>query len=120
MNITILAKSSSHPDSSYRVKFVINDGILSIQCSCPAGTYGQICKHVTACIDCDYKILYNISQQELLDDIVSNIKTSTSFNEFSKLLKRRKEIEKLQLKLKKEVKDINTNLAMKLKSGIKL
>jgi len=39
-------------------------------------------------------MLYDISQQELLADIASTIKASSRFNEYSKLLKRKMEIEK--------------------------
>jgi len=65
-------------------------------------------------------MLYDISQQELLADIASTIKASSRFNEYSKLLKRKMEIEKMQRKLKKELKDIKLDLALALKKGIKL
>ncbi|MBL7180690.1 MAG: hypothetical protein ISS65_10855 [Desulfobacterales bacterium] len=106
MNSTILAKSSSHPETPYNVDFIINDGILSIYCSCPAGMYGQLCKHKTAFIECDKNMLFDISQEKILIDVVSTIKASPLFNEYSKFLRKKKEIEKKQRKLKKELKDI--------------
>ena len=116
----MLAKSSSQPDSSYRVKFVINDGILSVQCSCPAGTYGQLCKHKTSFLEGDCNILYDISQQQLLNDIVATINASPLKNEYSRFINRKTEIEKIQRKLKEELKEIKKDLAMKLQNGIKI
>jgi len=120
MDITIFAKSSSQPESPYSVNFIIHDGMLRIHCSCPAGIYGQLCKHKTAFIGGDKNMLYDISQQEILDDVVSTIKSSPLFNEYSEFLKRKLEIEKMQKKLKKELKDIKLDLALKLRNGIKL
>ena len=39
-------------------------------------------------------------------------------NEYSRFKNRKLEIEKIQRKLKKELKDIKNDLAMKLKNGI--
>ena len=120
MNVTLFAKSSSQPELSYSVNFIIVDGVLRIHCSCPAGTYGQLCKHKTSLIEGDNNLLYDISQQELLADVFSTIKASSFFHEYSRFLKRKMEIEKTQRKLKKEFKDIKLGLALKLKNGIKL
>jgi len=92
MNITILAKSSSQPGTPYSVNFIIDDGKLHVYCSCPAGIYGQLCKHKTAFIEGDNNMLYDISQQGLLADIFSTIKASSLFHEYSKFLKRKMEI----------------------------
>ncbi len=120
MDITIFAKSSSQPESPYSVNFIIVDGMLRIHCSCPAGTYGQLCKHKTSLIQGDESMLYDISQKEILADIFSTIQASPIFDELSKNFKRKMEIEKIQQKLKKELKDIKLNLALKFKNGIKL
>jgi hypothetical protein len=120
MNISILAKSSSQPESPYNVNFIIKDGILRIYCSCPAGTHGQLCKHKTSFIEGDYNMLYDISQQQLMNDIVATIKASPLNNEYSKFAKRKMEIENILRKLKKELKDIKIDLAMKLQKGIKM
>jgi len=120
MDITIFAKSSSQPESPYNINFIIVDEILRIHCSCPAGIYGQLCKHKTSLLEGDNKMLYDISQKEILADIVSTIQASPIFDELSKILKRKMEIEKIQQKLKKEHKDIKLNLALKFKNGIKL
>jgi len=120
VKVTIFAKSSSQPETPYNVDFIINDGMLSVHCSCPAGMYGQLCKHKTAFIEGDTTMLYDISQQGLLSDIFSKIKDSFLFHEHSKFLKRKMEIEKTQRKLKEELKEIKLDLALKLKTGVKL
>ena len=120
MDITIFAKSSSQPETPYNVNFIIDDGMLRIHCTCPAGIYGQLCKHKTAFIEGDKNMLYDISQQQILVDIVSTIKASPLFNKYSNFLERKKEIEKIQRKLKKELKEIKSYFALKLKNGIKL
>ncbi len=120
MDVTIFAKSSSQPKSPYNVNFIVVDGMLRIHCSCPAGIYGQLCKHKTAFIEGDNKMLYDISQKEILTDIISIIQASPAFDELSKIFKRKMEIEKIQQQLKKELKDIRLNLALKLKTGIKV
>jgi hypothetical protein len=120
MDINIFAKSSSQPESPYKVNFIIKDGLLRIYCSCPAGTYGQLCKHKTSFIEGDFNMLYDISQQQLLDDIVATINASPLKNEYSRFINRKTEIEKIQRKLKKELKDIKNDLAMKLQNGIKI
>jgi len=120
MDITIFAKSSSQPESPYSVNFIIDDGKLNVYCSCPAGIYGQLCKHKTAFIEGDKNMLYDISQKGLLLDIFSKIKASSLYHDYSKFLKRKMEIEKTKRKLKKELKDMKLDLALKLKTGIKL
>ncbi len=97
MNINILAKSSSQPESFYKVNFSIKAGILRIYCSCPAGTRGQLCKHKTSFIEGDHNMLYDSSQHQLLNDIIATIQTSPLNGEYSKFAKRKMEIEKLQL-----------------------
>ena len=120
MNITLFAKSSSQSDSPYSVNFIIADGMLRVHCSCPAGIYGQLCKHKISFIEGDDKMLHDISQKEILADIVSTIQASPVFGELSKIFKRKIEIEKIQRKLKKELKDMKLDLALKLKTGIEL
>lgn len=120
MDITLFAKSSSQPESPYSVNFIVADGMLRINCSCPAGSFGQLCKHKTSFIEGDDKMLYDISQKEILADIVSTIQASAIYDELSKISKRKIEIEKIQRKLKKELKDMKSDLALKLKTGIKL
>ncbi len=119
MDINLFAKSSSQPDSSYNINFSIKAGVLRIHCSCPAGTRGQLCKHKPSFIEGDFNMLFDNSQQQLMNDIVATIKTSPLNSEYSKYATRKNEIEILQQKLKNELKDIKTDLAMRLHKGIK-
>ena len=120
MDINILAKISSQPKSPYKVNFTIKDGILRIHCSCPAGTYGQLCKHKSSFIEGDLNMLYDLSQERLLNNIVTTINASPFKNEYSRFKNRKMEIEKTQRKLKKELKDIKNDLAVKLHKGHKI
>lgn len=120
MEITLFAKSSSQPELPYSVDFIIGDGMLRIHCSCPAGSFGQLCKHKTSFIEGDDKMLFDISQKEILADVVSTIQASPIYDELSKFFKRKIEIEKIQRELKKELKDMKLDLASKLKTGIRL
>ena len=119
MDITIFVKSSTQPDSSYKINFSVQNGVLRLHCSCPAGTRGQLCKHKTSFIEGDYNMLYDISQQQLMNDIVATIKASPLNGEYSKFATRKMEIEKIQRELKRELKDIKIDLAMRLHKGIK-
>jgi hypothetical protein len=119
MDINILVKSSTQPDSSYKINFSIKGGLMRIHCSCPAGTRGQLCKHKISLIEGNHNMLFDISQRQIMNDIFTSIKTSPLKSEYSKFVTKKKEIEKLQRGLKQELKDIKIDLAMRLYKGIK-
>ena len=118
MDINIFAKSKSNPDLPYKVNFRIKDAILRIRCSCPAGTFGQLCKHKTSFIEGDHSMLYDISQQNELNDIVATLSSSPLKIEYLRFINRKMEIDKSKRKLNKELKDIKKDIAMKLQKGI--
>jgi hypothetical protein len=120
MDNIIFAKSSSQPDSSYSVHFIINDETLFIHCSCPAGIYGKLCKHKTAFIEGDLNMLYDPSQQDILTDVVNTINNSPLHNDYLKFLERKTIIERNLNELKNELRELKSTLAQKLKSGINL
>ena len=120
MDINIFAKSSSQPESPYTVNFIIKDEILFIHCSCPAGIYGQLCKHKTSFIEGDHDMLYDNSQLQVLNNVVATINASPLKREYLRFINRKLEIEKIQRELKIELKDIKNDLAMKLQNGIRL
>ncbi len=64
-------------------------------------------------------MLYDISQRQLLNEIVNTINASPLKNEYTRFMNRKMEIEKLQRELKRELKDIKIDLAMRLHKGIK-
>jgi hypothetical protein len=77
-------------------------------------------KHKTSFIEGDSNMLYDISQQHLLNDVVAAIDAVSLKNEYLRFKNRKTEIEKIQRKLKKELKDIKYDLAKKLQNGIKI
>jgi hypothetical protein len=77
-------------------------------------------KHKTSLIEGDSNMLYDISQQHLLNDIVATIDAASLKIEYLRFKNRKMEIEKIQRKLRKELKDIKNDLAKKLQNGIKI
>jgi len=65
-------------------------------------------------------MLYDTSQKEIWADIISIIKASPASDEISKIFERKMEIENIQQQLKIELKGLKLNLALKLKTGIKV
>ena len=66
-SIEILAKSSS--GDPYTVMFYIGEGSISASCSCPAGEYRKLCKHVLRMLDGDNSILFDIRQETSLGEV---------------------------------------------------
>ena len=60
MEIELLAKSSS--GDPYHVRFRSDEGKLSISCTCQAGKFRKLCKHVVALLGGDASMLYDRAQ----------------------------------------------------------
>jgi len=120
MEINLLAKSSSQTELSYQVNFNFLDGVLFINCSCPAGNFGQLCKHKIAFIEGDHDMLYDESQHQLLKDVIGLINASPFKEEYLRFRSREMEIKKIQQKLKDELKDLKKDLALKMQKGIRM
>ncbi len=106
--IEILSKSSS--GNPYTVRFYIEGNEISAFCSCPAGEYRKLCKHVIGMINRDYSILYDSSQKMILDKICSHLLRTTiptllsELNESEILLKQvQKNVKKAKKALEKVV-----------------
>jgi len=119
MEINIHAKSSSNPDEPYEVSFLHTDGKISVLCNCPAGEWGKLCKHKTALISNDTKMLFDADELPLLEQIHELIQKTSLIDVYSNFDVRRKEIETQQRKLKKELSDIKNQLGRLLHDGVK-
>ena len=102
--IEVFVKSSS--GDPYTVKFYLDENEISAFCSCSAGVYRMLCKHIMHLISDDDSILYDKSQKKLMKQISSHLQKTTipsllcELNESEILLKR------AQQKAKKAKKNI--------------
>ena len=101
MNTIIFAKSSSDPDSPYGVSVVIEDRKLFIECPCPAGGHGTLCKHRVAFLKGDESMLYNPEQKPLLDQLQIIAAETTLGEILDKYLTQMSELEELKGSFKK-------------------
>jgi len=69
--VEVLAKSSS--GDPYTVRFHLDENDLSAFCSCPAGIYLRLCKHIIQIISDDDSILYDSSQKKLMKQINTHL-----------------------------------------------
>jgi hypothetical protein len=118
MEIILHSKSSSNPHSPYAIHFVYQDGTLTMRCSCPAGTWGQLCKHKRAFPEGNAKVLHDSNEIDLFKEVLSLIKTTSLPKEYSCFPKREREIEKSLTELKKELSNLKSDFAKKPNIGI--
>lgn len=64
--IRIQARSSD-TKTMYNVDFIFDGGRMSVRCSCPAGTFGQFCKHKLAFLKGRDSYLADEEDRENLD-----------------------------------------------------
>lgn len=114
MKELIFAKSSSNPDSSYSVSFLVEDRKLSIHCSCDAGMRGQLCKHKLAFLRGDISMLADPREKSKLEKIVDLVKRTELTQLVESYFSKEKEAEKL----KKQIADLKHGLARKMRDGV--
>lgn len=100
MEITLLAKSSSHPDEPYKVVFRYEEGLLRILCNCPAGQFGQFCKHKVSLALKDPKMLFDQKQKDQLDRAYEWVKASSLTDLFDEIRRIERELEDMKKRLK--------------------
>lgn len=97
--ILLLAKSSSR-EEPYSVEFRLKDNLLSVECDCPAGERGQLCKHKLSFISHKKAMLYDSEQAQELDKVCKWVECS-DFSELLKVLEEtERELEQAKRKLK--------------------
>ena len=102
--IEILAKSSS--GDPYTVRFQLNENDLSAFCSCPAGIYLRLCKHIIQIISDDDSILYDSSQKRLMKQINTQLQKTN----IPSLLSELKKSEALLINAQQRAKEAKINL----------
>ena len=70
MKVTLQAKSSS--GGSYPVEFSDESDALRVFCHCPAGSLQQMCRHKIGLLKGDYKMLFNPTEQHLMDQLLAS------------------------------------------------
>jgi uncharacterized Zn finger protein len=76
MKVVVQIKSSSQP-VPYEVSVLVETGMLSIHCTCPAGEWGKYCKHKVAILLSDIGALYGDGEAEHFDEARKLIAAST-------------------------------------------
>lgn len=71
MKHTLSAKSSS--GEPYDVTFEVISGRMTVRCSCKAGGMDQQCKHKRALASGDCEMLFDSSQDHILNDLIATV-----------------------------------------------
>jgi len=114
MKLTILATGSS---GSYPVEFSDESGVLRVYCHCEAGTFQQMCKHKLALLKGDRTMLYDPTQDRLLNDVLESpayFALKPRLDEYEKQLVG---IEREIAKLGEHKKTLKTDFAYELTHG---
>ncbi|MFH1984724.1 MAG: SWIM zinc finger family protein [Pseudomonadota bacterium] len=120
MKTTIFAKSSSQQGLAYAVNISIDDRVFRIDCACPAGTHGLLCKHIISILNGNKGILFDPTQGDELAEITHIISKSEIMKDFLAFNSQRLEIEKEQRALKEQLRVLKLDFTMKMTHGIKL
>jgi len=102
--IEVFVKSSS--GDPYTVKFYLDENEISASCSCPAGIYRMLCKHIIHLISDDDSILYDKNQKKLMKQISSHLQKTN----IPSLLCELNESEMLLKKAQQEAKKAKKNI----------
>lgn len=98
-SVKILSKSSSV--DPYTTTFYLDKYPISAFCSCPAGEYRKLCKHVVQMINGDDSILYNSDQKVTLAKIYSHLENTPIPLLLSELSKKEMLLKKAQNEVKR-------------------
>jgi uncharacterized Zn finger protein len=111
--INLKAKSSS--DDYYQVLFEITK-VIKVGCDCKAGTFGKLCKHKTGFLSGDRSFLYDLTEEEMLEELMTFVKRS----EYSRLTNELISADKAVDAAKAYMKKIKHNVELVLKEGISI
>ena len=109
--INLKAKSSS--GDYYQVVFEITE-VIKVSCSCKAGTFGKLCKHKTGLLSGNRSLLYDLTEESILDELMMYVRRS----EYSSLSNELISAEKAVDAAKNFEKKVKHTLELVLKEGI--
>lgn len=105
MEQSIKIRSSSSEDI-YTVVFKMDNDLLSINCNCQAGLVKMLCKHRLSLLDGDVSALADISDTNIVTELLTQIdktKISDLYTELNKVESEIKKLDTLKKKLRKEI-----------------
>jgi hypothetical protein len=119
INFLVKNDSKSIP---YTAEVIIRNNQMFIHCNCPAGKFGNFCRHKIRLTQDDHDILYDQSQRNDLNRIADWIQNS-DFVEFiferSLFKKELREAEDRLETVKRNMKPVEDKMAQAMKNGIK-
>lgn len=105
---------SSDEVTIYTVDFELGDGKLIVQCDCPAGAFGKLCKHKLQLLAGDLANLANVTQEDDYREVMNWIQQSQLPNMIDQLSIVEKELEKK----KTQLSILKKNLEVVLRDGV--
>ena len=97
---------NSSRGGSHLVAVSLADGVLSVHCSCPAGTYRHWCKHKTAVLSGDHSILRDETEAEKLDQVATWVDSVGCLGAFRELHSAQKTIQDVEARIVQLKEDI--------------
>ncbi len=89
--------NSSSRDDNYTVSFYLTKKETSVQCTCKAGEYGKLCKHILAVMTGDKTMLCDEEEDgPVVDQITKYLSNTPVAPALCEWLKTKKQIEVLQ------------------------
>ena len=110
-DIEILVKSTS--GDPYTVSFHIDKNDISASCSCPAGIYRMLCKHIIHLISDDDTILYDRNQKKLMRQIYTHLQKTNIPLLFSKWKESEELLKRVQQNAKKSKRNLEKAIIQK-------
>jgi len=98
--LNLKAKSSS--GDYYQVVFEITETI-KVNCNCNAGIFGKLCRHKTGLLSGDSSLLYDLTEEPMLDELMSFVTLSEYANLIDEILSAKKAIEDAKKTKKKKL-----------------
>jgi hypothetical protein len=115
MKLTIFAFSST--GESYPVEFSDESGNLRVFCHCQAGSFQQMCKHKIALLKGDRSMLFDQTQEKLLNKVFSSPAYSALKSHLDEYDKQLSIIESEARRLKEREKTLKAEFAYLLTHG---
>lgn len=116
MEATIKVKRSSG-DGFYVVDYVELDGVITVDCDCPAGGHGKSCKHKKAVVLGDANILFEKDDVKKLTLISSNLEKHGKLKPLLDLIEKIEGNDRAQRQLKKDSSRYRSELGKFYASG---
>ena len=102
---------SSSSEEIYDVTLCDENGLISLNCTCPAGIYSMICKHRIALLGGDISNLFKKSDEKVVKEFLNSVGVEKIDSLFIELREVEKELENLKKKKSKLQKEIGKKIS---------